>query len=289
MCNGAAICRKRTIDTMCPSFQVTRDEIHSTRGRANLLRAAYSETGDWVELANLQSPISQCQTMYEAMDLCIECKACKAECPSSVDMAKIKFEFLAQYYDANGIPLRARLFANIARLNKLGSGAMAPLANWTLRNRLVRAGHGTLLWHFRPTRPARIARVPFTTMVQTRDSARTAAQTHLAKSFSSPTPLPTYTEPAIAIAAVELLEAAGFEVLVADVGDDGRSAISKGLVDKARRDARATVDKLAPFAAQGIPIVGLEPSSLLSLRDEYLYLLPGDEKARARRRPGVDL
>ena len=121
MCNGAGVCRKKTVGTMCPSFMVTREEEHSTRGRANALRAAMSGTLPVEELTS--------KRMYEVMDLCLECKACKAECPSSVDMAKIKFEFLAHYYEKNGTPLRARLFGHIGRLSQLSSGMVAPLAN----------------------------------------------------------------------------------------------------------------------------------------------------------------
>jgi ferredoxin len=106
MCNGAADSRKKTGGTMCPSFMVTRDEEHSTRGRANALRAAFSGA---LPAEELTSP-----RMYEVMDLCIECKACKAECPSAVDMAKIKFEFLAHYYEKHPVPLRAKIFADIA-------------------------------------------------------------------------------------------------------------------------------------------------------------------------------
>ena len=120
MCNGAGICRKRTTGTMCPSFMVTREEEHSTRGRANALRAALSGRLPTSELTS--------ERMYEVMDLCIGCKACKAECPSSVDMAKIKFEFLAQYHAANGTPMRDRLFGDIARLSRLSSGPTAPIA-----------------------------------------------------------------------------------------------------------------------------------------------------------------
>ncbi|MCP4427860.1 MAG: FAD-binding protein [Chloroflexi bacterium] len=272
MCNGAAICRKRTMDTMCPSFQTTRDEMHSTRGRANLLRAAFSGKLSAVELTSPH--------IYEAMDLCIECKACKAECPSSVDMAKIKFEFLAQYYETNGIPLRVKFIGAIPQLNRFSGGAMAPLANWAIRNPLIRAGMERFLGIAAHRALPEFARIPFTKWFAERAVSHRVASSPLHRVILFADPFTTYTEPDIAIAAVELLEAARFEVLVADVGDDGRSAISKGLVHKARRDARATVDKLAPFAAQGIPIVGLEPSSLLSLRDEYLYLLPGDEKAQ---------
>jgi FAD/FMN-containing dehydrogenase/Fe-S oxidoreductase len=281
MCNGAAICRKRTIDTMCPSFQVTREEMHSTRGRANLLRAAYSgklETGDW-RLETEQSPVSSLQSpvwqkLYEAMDLCIECKACKAECPSSVDMAKIKFEFLAQYHDAHGVPFRARLFSDIGRLSRLGSGPLAPLANWSLHNGLIRAGMERFLGISAERELPAFAREPFTAWFRAHQSSRIThhVSRHVVLFVD---PFTNFTEPGIAQAAVAVLEAAGFGIEVV-AGDDGRSAISKGLVDKARARARDTVNKLAPFAKQGVAIVGLEPSSLLSLRDEYLYLLRGD-------------
>ena len=132
MCNGAGVCRKRTIDVMCPSFMVTREEMHSTRGRANLLRAAVSGLLPPTEFTGSR--------LYEALDLCIECKACKAECPSSVDMTKIKFEWLAQYYEQHNVPLRTQLFANIGQLSELGSRSMAPLANASLKNPLVRLG-----------------------------------------------------------------------------------------------------------------------------------------------------
>lgn len=270
MCNGAAICRKRTIDTMCPSFQVTREEMHSTRGRANLLRAAYS--------GKLPANEQTSQQLYEAMDLCIECKACKAECPSSVDMAKIKFEFLAQYYDVHGVPLRTRLFADIGRFNQLGSGALAPIANWSLQNGLVRAGMEQLLGISAERKLPAFARTSFAAWFRAHQASRIThhVSRHVVLFID---PFTNHTEPDIAQAAVAVLEAAGFGIEVV-AGDDGRSAISKGLVDKAKARAHDTVNKLAPFAQQGIPIVGLEPSSLLSLRDEYLYLLKGDGRVQ---------
>jgi Fe-S oxidoreductase len=251
---------------MCPSFQVTREEMHSTRGRANLLRAAYSGKLPTNEQTN--------QQLYEAMDLCIECKACKAECPSSVDMAKIKFEFLAQYYDAHGVPLRTRLFGDIGQLNRLSSGTLAPIANWSLQNGLIRAGMARFLGISTERQLPTFARIPFTKWFASRITHHASRKLVL---FIDP--FTNFTEPDIAQAAVAVLEAAGFAIEVV-AGDDGRSAISKGLVDKARTRARETIEKLAPFAQQGIPIIGLEPSSLLSLRDEYLYLLKGDGRVQ---------
>ncbi len=137
MCNGAGVCRRMTHGTMCPSFMVTREEEHSTRGRANMLRAAMTGVLPLRELTS--------RRMYEVMELCVECKACKAECPSSVDMAKIKIEFLAGYHAEHGVPLRDRLFGGIDRLSRWSSGAAAPLFNAAL-------GNGAVRWALEKTR-----------------------------------------------------------------------------------------------------------------------------------------
>lgn len=273
MCNGAGICRKKTIDTMCPSFMVTREEMHSTRGRANLLRAALSGRLPRSELTGPR--------MYEAMDLCIECKACKAECPSAVDMAKIKFEFLAQYHDANGTPLRANFFAHIGALSRLGSGPLAPLANWSLRNRAVRRGMERFLGVSAQRELPPLARESFPAWFHKQAAGRNPSAHSAGRVALFHDPFTNYNYPHVAIAATEVLQAAGFDVILPRHEQDGRPFISKGLVAQARRVARDTVEHLAPLAAAGVPIVGLEPSSLLTLRDEYLYLLPDDERTQA--------
>ncbi len=275
MCNGAGVCRKKTAGTMCPSFMVTREEEHSTRGRANALRSALSGTLPPEELIS--------ERMYEVMDLCIECKACKAECPSSVDMAKIKFEFLSQYYEKHSVSLRTRIFADIAMWSRISSGALAPLVNRTLRIDLVRWGLERFVGITRQRTLPEFARQPFTHWFRHRQNGNpTPSQSSDARRkvvlFSDT--FNNYNYPQVAIAATEVLEAAGFEVLLSGHKCCGRPMISKGLVNKARRAAKDTVDCLAPFAEQGIPIVGLEPSCLLSVRDEYLYLLPGDPRVK---------
>jgi FAD/FMN-containing dehydrogenase/Fe-S oxidoreductase len=278
MCNGAGICRKKTTGTMCPSFIVTRDEEHSTRGRANALRAALSGLLPPEELTS--------QRMYEVMDLCIECKSCKAECPSSVDMAKIKFEFLAQYYEKNGVSLRTRLFADIALWSRLSSGSLAPLANGILKSGLVRWGLEKFVGITRQRPLPEFARHPFTHWFQARRNGASASPIRSEKTKSRGKVVlfndtfNTYNYPQVAIAATEVLEAAGFEVVLPGHKCCGRPMISKGLVEKARRAARDTVDRLAPFAEQGIPIVGLEPSCLLTMRDEYYDLLPDDPRVK---------
>lgn len=299
MCNGAGVCRKRTGGTMCPSFMVTREEEHSTRGRANALRAALSGA---LPAAELTSP-----RMYEVMDLCIECKACKAECPSSVDMTKIKFEFLAHYYEKHPIPLRAKIFADIAFWSHLSSGLPAPLANRMMKNSMVRWGLEKFLGISRQRSLPEFASQPFTHWFKQRSvvsSQKSVVRGQRNNKQGSTDNEPhaavprgyyisgqrsvvlfndtfnTYNYPQVAIAATEVLEAAGFEVLLPGHKCCGRPMMSKGLVNKARRAARDTIERLAPLAERGLPIVGLEPSCLLSMRDEYFSLLPGDPRVK---------
>lgn len=267
MCNGAGICRKKTTGTMCPSFMVTREEEHSTRGRANALRNAMAGRMPQTELTS--------KRMYEVMDLCIACKGCKAECPSSVDMAKIKTEFLAQYHEANGTPLRAKLFGNINTLSRLSSGIMAPIANFGTRNKLSRWLMDKYLGISKERTLPQFASTPFLKWFKRHKRAANAPAPYRQVAFFHDTFI-NYNYPEVGIAAVEVLEAAGFEVLMPDHRDDGRSFLSKGLIAEARKVAQHTVSQLAPFAKKGIPIVGVEPSTLLTLRDEYKHLLPQD-------------
>ncbi len=266
MCNGAGVCRKSTSGTMCPSFMVTQEEEHSTRGRANLLRAALSGQMPHEELTSPR--------MYEAMDLCIECKACKSECPSSVDMTKIKFEFLAQYFKKNRVPLRTRMMADIARASRIFSGPLAPWVNAVLGSRAVAVLLNRLFGFSQRRSIPKFARQPFTTWFENRDKKTgTKGKVVLFNDTFN-----TYNYPEVSIAATELLEAAGFEVVLPGHFCCGRPMISKGMVDKARAAAQDCVEKLSPFAELGIPIVGLEPSCLLTLRDELLYLLPKESR-----------
>jgi FAD/FMN-containing dehydrogenase/Fe-S oxidoreductase len=271
-CNGAGICRQRLTGTMCPSFMATRDEKHSTRGRANALRAVLSGQ---LPPSELTGP-----DLYEIMELCIACKACKAECPSGVDMAKIKFEYLAHYYKANGKPLPVRLFGHIGSLNRIGSGSLAPLSNAVLKSgaakRLLSRTMGISRERSLPT----LTRTPLPTWFKQRKQQAPANPAPLATPQVAlfHDPFTNYNTPEVGIAAVELLEAAGFEVLWPEHKDDGRPFISKGLVEEACTAARHTLTHLLPLAERGIPIVGLEPSSLLSLRDDYYFLLPDDKR-----------
>jgi FAD/FMN-containing dehydrogenase/Fe-S oxidoreductase len=267
-CQRIGACRKSGSGVMCPSYMATREEEHATRGRANALVKALSEPDPRAAMGD--------ERLHEILDLCLECKACKSECPLSVDMATMKSEFLAHYQDAHGVPLRSRLFGAIRPLNRLGAAA-APLSNLPgrvpalrallertagidRRRPLPRFARETLVrWDRNRSRPARGSR---------------GDVVFLADSFTA------FTEPAIGRAAIELLEAAGWRVRLESAGCCGRSSISKGLLDQARGMAEAMVARLAPEAERGVPIVGCEPSCLLTLREEHLSLLPDDPRAR---------
>jgi FAD/FMN-containing dehydrogenase/Fe-S oxidoreductase len=268
MCNGAAVCRKLKAGTMCPSFMATKDENDSTRGRANALRNALS--------GNILSPDDfASKKTYDTLDLCLSCKACKTECPSSVDMAKIKVEFLAHYYEKHGTPLRARMMGHIHTLSKIAA-PVAPLANLALRTPLARPGMSLMGVH----RDRKLSAFDRNTFVHRwrrhRKHTPTPSVTRGKVVYFHDT-FATYNYPRIGLAAVKLLEAAGFEVVVEERrACCGRPMLSKGLVEAARKTARKNVSVLAPYAKQGIPIIGTEPSCILTLRDEYNDLLPND-------------
>ena len=265
MCNGAGVCRKRMVGTMCPSYHATLEEEHSTRGRANLLRAALSGKLPHEEFTS--------ERMYEALDLCLECKGCKRECPSNVDLAKIKYEFLAHYYAKHGTPLRARFFSNAERLNKLGS-AFAPLSNWMLNLAPMRKLNEAVIGVDARRRLPPFASQTFSSWFHKRSvepRTRPAGQVALfADCFLE------WNYPQVGRAAVELLEAAGFEVVLAEKTCCGRPAISKGFLEDARAKAESNVRSLEKYADAGVPVVGCEPSCLLTLRDEYIDLVKGD-------------
>jgi Fe-S oxidoreductase len=265
MCNGVGECRKKLEGTMCPSYMATRDEEHSTRGRANALRAVLSGRMAPEEFTG--------KRLYEVMDLCLECKGCKAECPANVDMAKMKYEFLHHYYKANGLPLRNRLFGRIAEVNAAGA-RMPGVVNWISNLRPSRWLLERLVGidRRRPLPP--LARETFTDWFS-KHAARASAPRGDVVLFHDT--FVTYNAPHIGQAAVRVLETAGYRVLLVDRKCCGRPLISKGLLEEAREHSRWNVARLAPYASRGVPIVGLEPSCLLTLRDETVDLVRTDD------------
>ena len=268
MCNGVGVCRKTLEGTMCPSYMVTRDEEHTTRGRANALRAVLSGALPPAEFTG--------KRLHEVMDLCLECKGCKAECPSNVDMAKLKYEFLYHYHRAHGLPLRNRLFGRIADLNRAG-------ARWpSLANRMANLAPSRWLLERvagidrRRPLPA-FAGETFTDWFA-RQSSPPAAPRGEVVLFADT--FVTYNAPQIGQAAVRFLERAGYRVIVPERKCCGRPLISKGMLDEARANAAWNVERLHPYVERGVPIIGLEPSCLLTLRDEWVDLVR-TEPARA--------
>jgi FAD/FMN-containing dehydrogenase/Fe-S oxidoreductase len=267
-CVGAGVCLQEG-GVMCPSYQATRDEMHVTRGRANALRAAMSGRLPKGALTGPQ--------LHQALDLCLECKGCKAECPATVDMARMKAEFLNMYQAEHGVPLRSQLFGQIHAVSRAVK-PVAGLANWfnglgpvrQIMERTVGIAHQRPLPQFQSH--------TFSDWFNKR-SAPAAGAKPVALFVDTYT---EYNHPALGQAAVRVLEAAGCTVeLIAQQGCCGRPMISKGLLPAAKAAAARNIEALAPYVTRGLPIIGLEPSCQLTLRDEYLEFFPDDPRAQA--------
>jgi Fe-S oxidoreductase len=247
MCNNNGHCRKFDAGTMCPSYRATRNERDLTRGRANTLRLALSgQLGGEAE-----------QAVKDALDLCVSCKGCKRECPTGVDMARMKVEFLAHYRKTHPASLRERAIAYLPRYAPFAA-RLAPLAN-------AISDLGKAVLGFAPQRELPRWRSDVFPPIERRD----ADVVLFVDTFNR------YFEPENTRSALKVLEAAGYRVSAPGGICCGRTFLSFGLVDHAKREARRFIDTLAPYAERGVPIVGLEPSCLLSLRDEFGVLLPG--------------
>jgi FAD/FMN-containing dehydrogenase/Fe-S oxidoreductase len=273
LCAGVGECRKTRGGTMCPSYRATRDERDSTRGRANALRLAI--TGQ-AGLGGLADP-----ALREVLDLCLECKACKAECPTNVDMARLKAEFLHRYHREHGLPWRNRVLGHVAALARWGC-RLAPASNWAMRSRAGRRLGEAILGIDRRRLPPAFA-------------GRTLAG-RLAPLLASgppddsppgilliPDTFANYYEPDVGEAVVGLFQRAGCRVLLGprDLRCCGRPLISNGLLDRAAESARHNVERLAAWADRGWRIVACEPSCLLTIRDDYPALLKAEDRGRA--------
>jgi len=273
MCNNNGHCRKFDAGTMCPSYRVTRDERHVTRGRANSLRLALSGQLGADGLASRE--------VYDTLALCVSCKGCKRECPTGVDMASMKVEFLHHYHKRHARTLHDKLVAHLPRYARRAA-ALAPLLN--LRDRvpgLAALSERVAGFSARRSLP-RWRRDWFRGQSEVAAVQPTGANTPrdvvlLADTFN------TYFEPENLRAAVRLLAAAGYRVTIASDGRRalccGRTYLATGMVDEARAEATRTLTALAPHVARGTAVVGLEPSCVLGLRDEFRTLLPGAESA----------
>ncbi len=267
LCNGCGTCRQTGSDVMCPTYRATEEEITTTRGRANLLRAAISGDLDPEELYSdrFQS---------EVLDLCIGCKGCQSDCPTGVDLAKLKVEVKHQYHEREGVGLRERLFANIDRLAAVGS-TVAPVAN-----RLpTLPGARTLLERTVGIAPDRslptFQRESLVDWFATRGpQVETDAATDRVVLFADTET--NYATPDVGKAAVRVLEATGVRVVVPDLGPTGRAPYSQGLLDQAAADARVLLDELEPFLDDGWSVCFVEPADASMVVDEYRSLLDDD-------------
>ncbi len=263
-CFGAGLCRKQT-GTMCPPAAATREEWHTTRARANLLQAIVAGAVAPGELAD--------DEFEEVLGTCLACKACSAECPAAVDMAALKAEWLAELNARDGVPLLARAVADLRALMRLAA-PLAPLVNALGRGPLARALMPLAGVDPRRAAPS-IARRSFSERARPAAPglARAADVVVFADCFIE------HQEPHIGEALLTLLRAAGYTPAVVSAGCCGRTMLSVGMIDKARRAARLTARALAPQARAGLPIVFIEPSCQAMVCDDWERLLPGDDDA----------
>ncbi|HLS28891.1 MAG TPA: FAD-linked oxidase C-terminal domain-containing protein [Opitutales bacterium] len=274
-CNGSGDCRKThlTGGTMCPSYMATRNEKDSTRGRANVLRHILTDPPD------PRKPFANDEVL-EVMDLCLSCKGCKAECPSNVDIAKLKAEFLQHYYDANGVPFRARVISRFA-----DAGALASVAPWAWNAvyrtpALRRIANRVVGFHPERTIPL-LGKTTLRRWLEKRTVK--SERSERGKVYFFCDEFTNYNDVEIGIAAIELLEGLGYEVIALRHPESGRASMSKGLLRRARKFAQANVGIFGPVVSEETPLVGIEPSAILSFRDEYPDLLRGEEQKAAKR------
>jgi FAD/FMN-containing dehydrogenase/Fe-S oxidoreductase len=273
MCNNNGHCRKFDAGTMCPSYRVTKDEKHLTRGRANSLRLAVS--------GQLGPDAFTSEEMYQTLDLCVSCKGCKRDCPTGVDMAKMKTEFLYHYRKKNGLRWKDKLVAYLPRYAPLAS-SLAPLFN--LRNSIPGAARLTESWlGFSARRKLPEWRGDTFHRSHGKRRSHPVEQAYVGEVVLFVDTFNNYFESDNAHAAYRVLDAAGYLVHIAKAPDEsrplccGRTYLSAGLVDEAKLEARRTLDALMPFVQRGVPVVGLEPSCLLTMRDEFLAYGMGED------------
>jgi len=269
-CNGSGDCRKTELagGTMCPSYMATRNEWSTTRARANILR-------EFLSNSEKSNPFNH-KEIYDILDLCLSCKGCKNECPSSVDMAMLKAEFLFHWYKDNGIPFRSRMIASITRINAIGS-LFPALTNFFLTNPLTKSIIAKSLG-FAPQR-----QLPFINKITLKKWHKKYSEKNkypkrvylLADEFTN------YNDSHIGVKAIKLLNKLGYQVLIPDIFESGRTYISKGLLNTARRIANRNIDILSEIISENIPLIGIEPSAILSFRDEYPVLVMEEKRDKA--------
>jgi len=268
-CSGSGDCRKSSMigGTMCPSFMATGDEDKSTRGRANILR-------EFLTRSDRKHPWDH-EEIYQVMDLCLSCKACKSECPSNVDMTRFKAEFLQHHYEIHGIPFRTWLTGWLPVINKAGM-AIRPVTNFITGLKIFRRIIG-----FEETRD--IPSLSKTTLKAWRRKNRSGADGIKGRVYLYADEFTNFNESDIGIKSIRLLERLGYEVVIPKHRESGRTFLSKGMLKSAKKAAERNVRLLRDIVTEEMPLVGLEPSAILTFRDEYPEIVGEDLRDDAGR------
>lgn len=275
-CNGSGDCRKSHLagGTMCPSYMATHNEKDTTRARANILRNFLTHSDQVNKFDHKE--------IKEVLDLCLSCKGCKSECPSNVDMAKLKAEFLQHYQDANGVPLRSRMVANFSKLAAMGS--IAPgIYNYMMTNptlsKVLKRTAGFAAKRSMPT----LHQFTLQHWFKKHQRNKTAQDKKPIKTvYLFCDEFSNYQDTEIGIKAILLLEKLGYDVLIPNHLESGRASISKGLLRKAKKIAQHNVWCLSPLISSESPLIGIEPSAILTFRDEYPDLVNPEQLDAAK-------
>jgi len=276
-CNGTGECRKThlTGGTMCPSYMATKNEKDTTRARANILR-------DFLTNSTKLNRFDH-KEIYEVMDLCLSCKGCKSECPSSVDVAKLKAEFLQQYYDANGVPFRSKLIANFNKSARLGS--IAPgIYNWMMTtpwiSNSIKRFSGFAVKRSMPT----LYKISLRKWFDKRKKRINGnGEPKNKKVYLFCDEFTNYNDTEIGIKAILLLEKLGYEVMMTEHEESGRAWMSKGLLREAKKIANKNIIIFSKIITEETPLIGIEPSAILTFRDEYIDLADNENLAIAKK------
>jgi FAD/FMN-containing dehydrogenase/Fe-S oxidoreductase len=265
-CNGSGDCRKTHLSggTMCPSFMATKNEKDTTRARANILREFLTNSEKMNRFDHKE--------IYEVMDLCLGCKGCKSECPSNVDVAKLKAEFLQQYYDTNGVPFRSKLIANFNRTAKLG-GLVPGIYNFMITtppvSNIIKRLSGFAVQRSMPT----LYKISLEKWYKKRKQyAIGNKQNTNRKVYLFCDEFTNFNDTEIGIKAILLLEKLGYDVIIPKHEESGRAWLSKGLIRAAKKIANKNISLLSKIVDAETPLIGIEPSAILTFRDEYVDL-----------------
>ena len=269
MCNGQAACRKVTSGVMCPSYMVTRDEELSTRGRANALRGLMS--------GQLSENSWKDKELFKILDLCLECKACKSECPSNVDMAKLKYEYMYQFYKRNKLPIAQKIIGNINTLSKIGSRTSA-ITNFISKSFIFKKILELFFGIDSRRDLPKFAKKSLVSLSKKFDFTKSNKTVLL-----FPDTFNNYQSPEVGLAIYQILKKSGYNVIVPqETGCCGRPMLSSGQIDKAKKSIKFNIDILYKYAKEDIDIIGVEPSCILGFKSDFLDLVDEEyiEKAK---------